>query len=142
MAHPALLVNEGRDALITYLLNDSYGSQDDTIFLKQFKLYTNLTGSPVQIDTLASLSTKLITGGTFDIASRQLLAGNILRCNCITDSAWSSGLDDIAGIGITFEKLDGAGPGTVEGLLGYAIFDTPFNKPADTNLSFRVDFQF
>ena len=137
-----IVVNEGRAQLINYLRNSEATPQDDyKFYIKSFQLYKSLSGLASQATTFADLQPDVLDGVPVTlqhpVSARLSVAGNKLNIQCVVDNAWSSDVDDISGIGLVFEDALAA-----EALFAYAVFANPFNKVANSNLTFNFKIQF
>jgi len=137
-----IVVNEGRTQLINYLRNSNATPQDDyKFYIKSFQLYKNLSGLASQATTFVDLQPNVLEGVPVTlqhlVSARLNVAGNKLNIQCVVDNAWSSDTDDITGIGLVFKDALG-----VEALFAYAVFTNPFNKVANSNLTFNFKIQF
>lgn len=142
MAKSAIIVNEGRTALISYLRNSAYSSQSNQFYLKEFRLLNGVSGvTDANKDWDLSedandLSQYLITDGDFAISNRTAETGNILRLHLTIPSEYTTSGTDIEGVAIIAENESAE-----EFLFGWATF-TGFNKVAGLDITLYFDVQF
>lgn len=141
MAVSSIIVDEGRDQLITYFRNSSASSQTDKLYFKEFHLLTGISGSAVtnkvwdETELGDDISGYLITDATFDISNRTQESGKKLRLHLVVPTEFDTGEDTIDGVAIRLQNQGGT-----KYLLGYATFDG-FNKVAGTDLTIYFDIQ-
>lgn len=150
MATSAIVVNEGRNALITYLRNSQETPQTNKYYIKEFVLLTGITGNALvekvwnETGMGNDLSQYMIAGelgGTptsarFNIADRTQEAGEKLRLHCVVPTLYDTLGTLIEGVAVLFYKQD-----TTVGLWGYVTFDGQ-NKVTGSDLEIFADIQF
>ena len=148
MAAKAILVNQGRDAMITYFRNSVTTPQSNKLYIADFVLLTGISGDPVVekiwdgSGTGEDLSSYMIVGddgspadARFAIDDRTQESGRKLRLWCVVPTNFSTDDATIDGIAILFKKQD-----NTYGLLGYGTREGE-NKVAGTDLTLFFDVQ-
>lgn len=147
---PAIVVNTGRDKMITYFRNSDEDTQINKLYMKEFVLLTGITEDPVvervwdETGLGQDLSPYMIVGdvsGTptdarFTIADRLQESGEKLRLQCEIPTAFSTEGDPIDGIAILYYTEDDE-----VGLMAYGVKEGS-NKVAGTDRTDYVDILF
>ena len=148
MAAKSILVNQGRDAMITYFRNSVTTPQSNKLYIADFVLLTGISGDPVidkiwdESGTGEDLSSYMIVGddgstadARFSIGDRTQESGRKLRLWCVVPTNFSTENAKIDGIAILFKRQD-----NTYGLLGYGTREGE-NKVAGTDLTLFFDIQ-
>lgn len=148
MSAKAILVNQGRDAMITYFRNSVATPQSNKLYIAEFVLLTGISGDPLidkiwdESGTGEDLSPFMIIGDNgspanarFSIDDRTQESGRKLRLWCVVPTNFSTEGATIDGIAILFKKQD-----DTYGLLGYGTREGE-NKVAGTDLTLFFDVQ-
>jgi hypothetical protein len=142
MSISSIIVDEGRDQLISYFRNSSATTQTSKLYFKEFHLLTGITGTAITnkvwdgTEEGNDISGHLISGATFDISNRTQESGRKLRLHLVVPSNFDSGDSNIDGVAIRLQNESGE-----KYLLGYATF-SGFNKVAGTDLTIYFDIHF
>ena len=150
MTISAIVVNQGRDALITYLRNSQASPQLDKFFLKEFVLLTGISGSTTldkiwdESGTGLDLSQYMITGeldsvttdARFDISDRTQDSGRKLKLHCVIPTLYDTLGTLITGLAVLYKNEDDE-----VGLFGYMTFDGQ-NKVSGSDQTIFASVQF
>ena len=146
----AIIVNQGRDALITYLRNSNADPQENKFYFSYFVLLTGISGDPVvekvwdETSSGYDLFPHMIEGtlsstptiAKFEIPNRSQISGRKLRFTCSVPSGFSTDDSDITGLAILYTTED-----SETGLFAYGTMSGE-NKISGTDLTMYLDCQF
>jgi hypothetical protein len=149
MPTSAIMVNEGRDVLISYLRNSSNASQNNKFYVKEFVLLTGITGEALiqkvwnESGTGEDLSQYMLTGeldgvaadARFDISDRTQEAGRRLRFQCVVPTLFDSLGSLIQGVAVL-----ALNESNQTKLFGYITFEGQ-NKVSGSDLEIYAELQ-
>lgn len=146
----AIVVNTGRDAIITYLRNSNASSQTNKFIVEKCVLLTGISGPTVvekvwnNTGTGNDISQYMLSGkldgtptdGIFTISNRTQETGKILRFHCVIPTLFDSLGELITGLALLTKDQSNA-----VALFGYVTFEGQ-NKVSGSDLEIFADVQF